>query len=254
MCNSLQETKVSEHVITELELQCKYIKDPYVYIYMYMRGWGLPSLLELQCKLGRVHSSLILRVDLLYRCTHIPQFNAVESILIEICQWWVGYQTVIWSLIRSFLPPVFVPSMADTDPQIFCKRFQLYLGDMDYVSHIAPQLNHMCWCDQLLNVTCTAQKCTLHGLWTFLYFLFVLFLTKDLADALKSPHHWLTLHITGQGRLSYTCHVIRCPLSPCVLLAGVRKQHLSWILDVHNTCICNVHVILEPWTFVVHSS
>jgi hypothetical protein len=80
---------------------------------------------------------------------------------------------------------VWMPSIANTDPQLFCKRFQFYLGDMDY----------------------------------------------DLADALKSPHHWLALHIVGRGHTSYTCHIIRCPLSPCVLLAGVRKQHLSWILD-----------------------
>ena len=31
---------------------------------------------------------------------------------------------------------VWMPSIANTDPQLFCKRFQFYLGDMDYVSTI----------------------------------------------------------------------------------------------------------------------
>ena len=76
---------------------------------------------------------------------------------------------------------------------------------------------------------------------------------KDLADALKSPHHWLSLHITGQGRTSsYTCHIIRCPLSPCVLLAGVRKPHLSWILDVY-TCI-HIHTCIVNKLALVHRS
>lgn len=135
---NLQENKVSEHVITELELQCK---------------------------LGTFKATSTLGVEfyLLYRYTHTSQFNPVESILIEICQWWVGYQTmvVIWSLIFSLLPLVFVPSMADTDPQIFCKRFQLYLGDIEYVSPNVPQINHMCWWDHVLNVMLTSIKCTL---------------------------------------------------------------------------------------------
>ena len=71
---------------------------------------------------------------------------------------------------------------------------------------------------------------------THMSLLFFFSLHKDLADALKSPHHWLALHIIGgQGHTSYTCYIVRCPLSPCVLLAGVRKQHLSWILDVRCT-------------------
>ena len=41
-------------------------------------------------------------------------------------------------MVTAFLPfpPVWSPSAADTDPQTFCKRFQLYLGDLDYVSAV----------------------------------------------------------------------------------------------------------------------
>jgi hypothetical protein len=79
-----------------------------------------------------------------------------------------------------------VPSMVDTDPQMFCKRFQVYLSNLDY----------------------------------------------DIADTLSTPYHWLALHIGGQGRVaSYTCYMVRCPLTPCVLLAGVKKPHLTIILD-----------------------
>ena len=55
---------------------------------------------------------------------------------------------------------------------------------------------------------------------------------QDMVEALQSPYHWLALRVCERGRLPYTCHLVRCPLSPCVLLAGVRKPHLSWILDV----------------------
>lgn len=77
------------------------------------------------------------------------------------------------------------------------------------------------------------------------------FSLKDLADALKSPHHWLALHISGQGRVSYTCYIIRCPLSSCILLAGIRKPHLSWIMDVshYSTCVyTSCHVYYTCWT------
>ena len=37
------------------------------------------------------------------------------------------------SCIHSLPPIAWVPSVADTDPQMFCKRFQLYLSNLDYV-------------------------------------------------------------------------------------------------------------------------
>ena len=161
---------------------------------------------------------------------------------------------------------VWMPSMANTDPQLFCKRFQFYLGDIDYVSTIILFLHAYMYVHALTLVIFPCTLCTLHALCLlgsatvyisacqYLCQLFYIppLCNKDLADALKSPHHWLALHIVGRGHTSYTCHIIRCPLSPCVLLAGVRKQHLSWILDVRRTVNkIHVHVVLSSAFFLI---
>ena len=145
--------------------------------------------------------------------------------------------------------------MVDTDPQMFCKRFQVYLSNLDYVRmslwcNDSPQVvcNQTFWnafdnqfhkkivpnCQKVhllpkfpVNHTCDSNTSHCNGP------VFVCICYQDIADTLSTPYHWLALHIGGHGRVaSYTCYMVRCPLTPCAILAGVKKPHLTTILDV----------------------
>lgn len=48
---------------------------------------------------------------------------------------------------------------------------------------------------------------------------------------MRSSGHWLCLHIVEEGVLPYSCFVLHSPPTPFLLVAGVRKKHLSCILE-----------------------
>ena len=135
----LQESKSSEHAITELELQCKLACSlPFynsVYSSVYMVGaYG-------RCIILHVYTSFFAHIDVLthpnslqWKAYSLKYANGKFTIH-TMYNTHTHTHTQAFSLSLSLLL-VWMPSMANTDPQMFCKRFQLYLGDMDYVSAI----------------------------------------------------------------------------------------------------------------------
>lgn len=54
---------------------------------------------------------------------------------------------------------------------------------------------------------------------------------QEMVQILNGSGYWLCMHINDGCLAPYTCYILRCPPSPVLFVAGMRKSHLVTLLE-----------------------